>query len=225
MKVMDCVALIVLTVPNASIAASRPSAGTWAPISWIGIWLLQKLTGSWLPVTFRMLSLLNPVLPGSLEWWSLEPPPHGPQLLSLPSFHPLPPLSDPMVGAVFVVLVLVSVGVLVQPSVLLVVVWSPVLPRPSRAVMFCSGTCAPIPWIGIWLLQALIGSWLPLRLRMLSPWKPVLLPGPWTVAAEAIGAQKPASAAVAMARAKARFFPDILYVPPFNMVDSSRGSA
>jgi hypothetical protein len=52
----------------------------------------------------------------------------------------------------------------------------------------------------------------PLRLRMLSPLKPVLGP-PWTVAAEAIGAQKPTSAAVAMARAKARFFPDILYAP------------
>jgi hypothetical protein len=75
-QVMACVALLVLPVPSASIAVSRPSAGTWAPISWIGTWLLQTLTGSWLPVTLRMLSLLNPVL-GSLEEGPFELPPHG----------------------------------------------------------------------------------------------------------------------------------------------------
>src|ERR1700733_10970252 len=104
---MACVALLVLPVPSASTAASRPSAGTWAPISWTGIWLLQKLTGSWLPVTFRMLSLLNPVLLGSLgEGEPFEPPLHW-QLWSLPQ---LPPLFDPVVGAVLVSLRLFSVG-------------------------------------------------------------------------------------------------------------------
>src|SRR5580692_12971382 len=93
-----CVTLLVLPVPSASITPTRPSAGTWAPISWIGTWLLQTLTGSWLPVTFRMLSLLNPVLLGSLEEWSLEPPLHW-QLWSSPQLPP-PPLFDPMVGAV-----------------------------------------------------------------------------------------------------------------------------
>src|SRR5580692_4891855 len=112
-----CVTLLVLPVPSASITPTRPSAGTWAPISWIGTWLLQTLTGSWLPVTFRMLSLLNPVLLGSLEEGLFEPPPPWPHWPPLSPFHPLPPLSplfEPMVGAVLVVLVLVSVGVLVQ---------------------------------------------------------------------------------------------------------------
>src|ERR1700732_1644719 len=122
-QVRLCVAFWTVPAPRASTAASRPSAGTWAPISWIGTWLLQTLTGSWLPVTFRMLSLLNPVLPlGSLhEEPPLEPPLESPHLLQLSPPLP-PPLSDP-IGAVLVLLVLVSVGVLVQPSVLLVVVW------------------------------------------------------------------------------------------------------
>lgn len=115
--------------------------------------------------------VVEPGVAGVTRRRSLQlPPPHWLQLLWWSS--------ELVVGAVLVLLVFVSVGVLVQPSLLVEVFWSLVFPRPSIAVMFCSGTWAPIPWIGIWLLQALIGSWLPLRLRMLSPLKPVLL-GPF----------------------------------------------
>src|SRR5260370_1216903 len=69
-------------------------------------------------------------------------------------------------------------------------------------------------------VQAPTGAWMPLRLKTLSLLKPLGLP--WEVAALATGADRPTSAAVATASAKARFFPDILYVPPFNIADSSR---
>src|SRR5260370_7335672 len=69
-------------------------------------------------------------------------------------------------------------------------------------------------------VQAPTGAWMPLRLKTLSLLKPLGLP--WEVAALATGADRPTSAAVATASAKAQFFPDILYVPPFNIPDSSR---
>jgi hypothetical protein len=72
------------------------------------------------------------------------------------------------------------------------------------------------------LLQAWIGSWLPLTFRTLSPLKPLV--GPWKLAALATGADSPTSAAVATASAKARFFPDMLCLPPSTFSDfSARG--
>ena len=70
----------------------------------------------------------------------------------------------PIIGVVevaeFTVSVLVSVGELVAARALLFeVTLSLLLPRPRMPVMFCSGTWAPMPWTGTWLLQALIGSW------------------------------------------------------------------
>ncbi len=60
-------------------------------------------------------------------------------------------------------------------------------------------------------MQACTGSWLPLTLKMLSLLKPL---GPLKLAALAAGADIPTSAAVAIASAKARFFPDMLCLPP-----------
>src|SRR5260370_41986453 len=68
-------------------------------------------------------------------------------------------------------------------------------------------------------VQAPTGAWMPLRLKTLSLLKPLGLP--WEVAELATGADRPTSAAVATASATARFFPDLLYVPPFHISASS----
>src|ERR1700733_8685793 len=193
------VSVELLPLPRALIAPSRPEAGTWAPISWSGIWFWQALTGTSLLATFRMLSPLNPAGP-------LEPEPDG-------SDHD--GVFGSEVGAVVMLVGSVSLEVLPQLSLLFDVVLLSLLPRLSRAVMVCSGTWAPAPWIGIWFWQAFTGTWLPLRSRMLSPLKPVGLPP--RVAALATGAPRTTSAAVVTAAAKMRFFPDILCVPPTNI--------
>jgi hypothetical protein len=198
-----------------------------------GTSLLQAWIGTWLLLTFRMLSLLKPEVLALSEPPQLDEP--WPQLeQELVWFEELVWLEELLDVELVVVVegsVDVELVVVVEESVWLgfrlQVLWSfvvelPVFTSPSRPEMSASGTWPTMKpaLTGTSLLQAWIGTWFRLTLRMLSLLKPLGL-----LAALAAGAAKPTSAAVAMARAKARFFPDILYVPPFNMVDSSRGSA
>src|SRR2546426_309298 len=88
---------------------------------------------------------------------------------------------------------------------------APELWMPSAPARPVASVWVPVVLVGRVSLQACVGSWLPLMLMMLSLLKPL---GPLKLAALATGADRPTSAAVATASAKARFFPDMLCLPP-----------
>jgi hypothetical protein len=132
------------------------------------------------------------------------------RLLLLLGHEVLPEAEALGVKLVAVVVGFDSLGLWAQP-VLVVGVWPPGLSAPTAATIEARSSWPPTRLTGMRSLHACTSTWLAL---MLTRWSLLEPPGSPTVAARATGADIPTSAAVAAASAKARFFPDMLYLPP-----------
>src|SRR5579875_2913767 len=98
---------------------------------------------------------------------------------------------------------------------------APEASRPSAPDSSDAGTWMPSTLTATVSLHACSGTWLLLTLTRL----PLPLPPPPRMAALAVGAPRPIVAAVATANAKARFFPDILCLPPYSKPGDSAAAA